>query len=256
MRELNDYGIVADLYDTYVPVDFDVQFFLNEAQKSQGEVLELMSGTGRVSIPLLEAGVRLACVDISAEMLAILKEKLIRKGLEADLFQMDVCDLELSRQFDQVIIPFHSFAHITSPEDQRKALERIRQHLAPGGTFICTLGNPAIRRQPVDGQLRLFRKYALDQGSGTLLLWLLEKYNPADDHIVETFEFFEEYDSQGLLRSKRLMELHFRLTGKAEFEALAENAGFKVVSLFGDYSYSEFKHDTSPYLIWILRRST
>ncbi len=65
--KFNDYGPVANLYDIYVPATFDFDFFINETTKSKGEVLELMSGTGRVSIPLLEAGVKLTCVDLSAE---------------------------------------------------------------------------------------------------------------------------------------------------------------------------------------------
>ena len=63
--QYNDYDIVADIYDTYVPVDDDLDFFISETKKSPGEVLELMSGSGRVSIPLLKAGVKLTCVDIS-----------------------------------------------------------------------------------------------------------------------------------------------------------------------------------------------
>ncbi|HEX2995144.1 MAG TPA: class I SAM-dependent methyltransferase, partial [Anaerolineales bacterium] len=125
----NDYDPIASLYDIYVPATFDIDFFLNETKKSTGEVLELMSGTGRVSIPLLEAGVKLTCVDLSAASNDRLREKLAQKGLQADVYQMDVCELDLHKKFDMAIIPFHSFAHITSPQDQRKALERIHAHL-------------------------------------------------------------------------------------------------------------------------------
>jgi SAM-dependent methyltransferase len=74
----NDYDYIADLYDTYVPAAFDIPFFVDEARKSPGDVLELMSGTGRVSIPLLEAGIKLTCVDISAGLNAVLSDKLKR----------------------------------------------------------------------------------------------------------------------------------------------------------------------------------
>jgi hypothetical protein len=70
-----DYGRVADVYDLYVTSDLDVGFYVAEAGKVKGKVLELMCGTGRVSIPLLEAGVDLTCVDASEGMLARLKEK-------------------------------------------------------------------------------------------------------------------------------------------------------------------------------------
>jgi SAM-dependent methyltransferase len=250
----NNYDPIADLYDIYVPATFDIDFFLQETKKTSGEVLELMAGTGRVSIPLLQAGIKLTCVDLSAELNNIFKKKLDLLGLQADIYQMDVCELELPKKFEMVIIPFHSFAHVISPLDQREALQRIHRHLSPGGTFICTLGNPAIRQQAVDGQLRLFRKYPLPNGQGTLLLWIVEKKNSEDDAVVEAMQFFEEYDAHGVMQSKRLMELHFRLSGKEEFERMAKAAGFSIKALYGDYSYAEFEQDSSPYMIWIMEK--
>lgn len=254
MGTINDYNIVADLYDIYVPVKDDIPFFINESKKCAGEVLELMAGTGRVSLQLVEAGVKLTCVDIAAELLSILRDKLKMRGLNADVYQADVCELDLGKRFDLVIIPFSSFAHLVSIRDQRNALTRIRQHLSPQGTFICTLGNPVKRRVSVDGVLRLFKKYSLDDKKGTLLFWLLENFDAADNHIVETHEFFEEYDEKGILKSKRLMELRFRLSSKEEFESLAKSVGFKVMALCGDYAYSDYREDSSSTMIWRLQK--
>jgi hypothetical protein len=61
-----DYDSVAALYDTYVTADDDVSFFVSEIQQTTGPVLELTSGTGRLSVPLLEAGADLTCVDRTA----------------------------------------------------------------------------------------------------------------------------------------------------------------------------------------------
>jgi SAM-dependent methyltransferase len=250
--EINNYDYIADLYDIYVPVTFDIDFFLQETKKVSGEVLELMSGSGRVSLPLIEAGIKLTCVDLSAGLNEILERKLKEKGLEADIHQMDICELDLQIEFEMVIIPFHSFAHLTSREDQQKALARIYEHLLPGGTFICTLGNPELRQADVDGQLRLFRKYDLSD-NGTLLLWIAEKNDVEDEQVVEAMQFYEEYDKSGVLTSKRLLELHFRLSTRDEFEDLAEEAGFKIKAFYGDYQYSPFDEE-SPFMIWILEK--
>ena len=251
--EINNYDYIADLYDIYVPATFDIEFFLIETKKSNGEVLELMSGTGRVSIPLLEAGVKLTCLDISPGLNTILEEKLRTMGLEADVHQMDIRSFELQKQFNMVIIPFHSFAHLTALDDQKRALAQIHRHLSPGGTFICTLGNPKLRQRNVDGQLRLFRKYALEN-QGSLLLWIVEDNNSDDEKVVEAKQFYEEYDAKGVLISKRLLELHFRLSPKNEFEELAKTAGFKIKALYGDYEHSEFDAEDSPFMIWILEK--
>lgn len=108
---------VARLYDTYIDTAFDVPFFLAETTEVGGETLELMAGTGRVSIPLVEAGVRLTCVDGSAEMLAVLREKLDTKGLTGSLHQMDVRQLDLGKRFDLIYIPFNAFSELLTETD-------------------------------------------------------------------------------------------------------------------------------------------
>jgi predicted TPR repeat methyltransferase len=49
--------------------DLDVGFYVEEATKVKGNS-GLICGTGRASMPLLEAGVDLTCVDASERMLA------------------------------------------------------------------------------------------------------------------------------------------------------------------------------------------
>jgi SAM-dependent methyltransferase len=227
---------------------------VNETKKISGEVLELMSGTGRVSIPLIEAGVKLTCVDISLKLNAVFKSKLEHKGLRADIYQMDVCLLDIHKKFDMIIIPLYSFAHIVSPDDQRKALTRIYQHLLPGGTFICTLRNPTLREQIVDGQLHLIGKYPLMSDQGVLLFSIMEQKDPEDDHVINGMEFFEEYDTEGILKSKRLMELRFHLSRRGKFEDLLKATGFSVKAFYGDYTYTDFDETSSPYMIWVLEK--
>ena len=108
MKNVNDYSKIAELYDAYVKEAFDIPFFLKEAKQSSGEVLELMSGTGRVSIPLLTKSIPLTCVDNSPEMLSILKRKLIERNLTTPIHQMDIRELSLDKHFDLIFIPFHS----------------------------------------------------------------------------------------------------------------------------------------------------
>lgn len=249
--QTNDYNGIADLYDIYVPAKHDISFFLEETQSIRGPVLELMAGTGRVSIPLIEAGVDLTCEDSSQEMLAILDEKLKLHGLKARLLSVDIGSLEPDK-FAGVIIPFNSFAHLTTTRQQADALRRIRQCLDPGGVFICTLQNPVTRRKQIDGSLRLARKYPMPSTEGYLYLWLTEKFSGEDPSIVEAHEFFEEYDACGVMVKKRCMELNFRLTEREEFEVLAREAEFKIQALYGDYDRSPFDSRVSQYMIWKL----
>ena len=247
------YDAIADVYDLFVQTDLDIPFFLEEARRADGEILELMAGTGRVSLPLIEAGARLTCVDRSAEMLDVLRRKLDRASLSADLHAADVVDLSLGKRFAQVIIPFHAFPEITDREDQARALERIHAHLAEGGRFICTLHNPPVRLRGVDDQLRLAADRPAADPGARLLVWAHQSRDA--DGLVTIREFFEEYDAQGALASKRLATLRFRLLEKAVFEGLFRAAGFEPVELYGDYSRSAFDEQTSPFMIWVLKRA-
>src|SRR5688500_12369029 len=134
-----DYDSIAEIYDLYVMADYDVPFFLSEIRQVQGPILELMAGTGRLSLPLIEAGATLTCVDSSQGMLDILSRKLAKRGLRADVHCMDVCRLDLPSHFELAILPFQAFMEIVGEENQREALASVFRCLAPGGRFICTL---------------------------------------------------------------------------------------------------------------------
>ena len=245
------YANVADIYDSYVQTKLDIPFLLDQVKGISSEVLELMSGTGRISLPLIEAGATLACVDKSPEMLAVLEQKLAQHGLSATIYPMDVCHLDLGKQFDRILLPFQSFAEILSPENQQQALDRIHQHLSPEGQFICSLHNPHVRLQNVDGRLKLRARYLLPDETGSLMLWTMESYDP-DDKIVHGLQFIETYDRQNFLQSKRFMEIQFSILEKDIFEAMLKEAGFKVLALYGDYAYGDFQPMVSPFMIWIL----
>lgn len=76
-----DFDRVADIYDYYVNLGYDTEFYLQLLKGRDCQVLELMCGTGRVSLPLIENGVNLTCVDYAAKMLSRLEDKLAEKGL-------------------------------------------------------------------------------------------------------------------------------------------------------------------------------
>lgn len=253
MPESIEWDHVAPFYDTYVQATFDIPFFLQEAAKSSGEVLELMSGTGRVSIPLIQAGVRLTCVDNAPEMLALLRQKLARDHLSAQAYEMDVRELALQQQFDLILIPFHSFGELVSSTDQEKALARIYEHLSETGRFICTLHNPSERLGSVDGQLRLVGTYPDAEHQTKLLFWSLSTYEPTT-RIVRASQFYEQYNNKGILQEKSLLQIKFVLLQREDFETLAASVGFKILALYGDYSYSPFEDGTSPYMIWVLSK--
>jgi SAM-dependent methyltransferase len=248
-----NYAHVADLYDAAIQADFDLPFYLEQVRGVTGPILELMCGTGRVSIPLLEAGARLTCVDLSAEMLRLLQAKLAQRGLSAEVLQADVRQLELDSRFELALIPFHALAELTILADQQHALQRVAHHLLRGGRLVVTLHNPPVRLQRVDSMLHLWAEHEMPERGERLLLWGRERYDP-ETHLVQGHEFFEVYDRDGLMLQRRLLPLAFRLTTPAEFESLVHHAGLKVAALYGDYSRAAFDPASSPVMLWVLEK--
>jgi len=244
---------VADLYDSYVRTEYDIPFWLKESKAAGGKVLELTCGTGRVSLPLLKAGIDLTCVDYSTGMLSVLRRKLEEHGLRCPIYYQDMADLSLPDRFDLIIIPFHSLSEVVESERQRRVLQRIRLHLSEGGLFICTLQNPAVRTASMDGNWNLVGEYRTEEG-GTLVIRTRLTFDRTA-HVASGHEVFEKFAKDGSSVDRRSLNLMFYLFEQAAFEPLAARSGFEVLALYGDYEYHPFQPESSAFMIWKLKKA-
>jgi ubiquinone/menaquinone biosynthesis C-methylase UbiE len=68
----SEYDAIAELYDPWSrSVTEDIDFYVAEARKAGGPVVELGVGTGRIAVPVAAAGVPVIGVDSSAGMLEV-----------------------------------------------------------------------------------------------------------------------------------------------------------------------------------------
>lgn len=256
MSDLTDQPIrfdeVADFYDAYVQADFDIPFWLSETKTIKGNILELACGTGRVSIPLLNAGIELTCVDYAPGMLDVFRRKLKECNLACRLVCQDIAELSIPQRFDLIFLPFHSFSEIISESKQRAGLQAIRAHLTSDGRFICTLQNPTIRAASMDGSVRLVGEFPMRDGENLIVKSKLTF--DSSTGLASGEQLYDRLGADGRLIEHRSLEMNFHLFTRLQFEALALEAGFEIINLFGDYSSAEFEEESSPYMIWKLRR--
>lgn len=248
MKENIKFNKVADIYDFYVKVDFDIPFFLNESKGTKGEILELMCGTGRVSIPLLESGRQMTCVDYSKGMLEYFKKKIRNRNYPVSLVKMDVTNLSLNKKFGLIILPFHSFSEILSTDLQIKTLKAVSSHLKKNGIFILTLQNPGTRLKTADGIPRVIGKFPLDN-NGKLIISYLNEFDYSCN-LVSGFQYYEIYDSSNVMIEKRFLEINFKPITDAEFRNMVKGTELEIVEMYGDYSYSNFDEETSMFMIY------
>src|SRR5262245_48592171 len=136
------YEATARHYDPAYAADRrlnDLAFWLELAGRHGGPMLEVACGTGRVLLPIARSGVPIDGVDLSPEMLGVLKAKLAREPEEVRrrvaLHEGDMRELRLGQDYGLVIAPFRSLQHLHSVDDQVRAFLAIARHVVSGGTF-------------------------------------------------------------------------------------------------------------------------
>lgn len=239
-----DFDEVADLYDSYVHVDFDIEFWKQEARTTNGKVLELMCGTGRIGMPLIEAGVSYTGLDYCRNQIRQFQNKLAPCTREARIVFGDARGFDLNESFDLVFIGFSSLSEVVDNRDKIKVLQRIRAHLEPSGRFTFSLHNPAVRN------LSLNQEHVFDMDDGAHTLEFSGRFQPpSTGGIVSGTQHYVIKDRKGNTVEHRELDLTFHLIPKDEIEALLATTGFRVDDVWGDYDRS-CSTESSPYLIY------
>jgi len=152
----------AELY-RQLPDATDLWPWLEMAQDVTPPVLYLGIGSGRLAVPLHQAGVELVGVDSHPGMLDLLR----RRVPDLELVKSRIEDLNLGRQFQLVVVP----SNILCLVDRLRAAAR---HVAPEGLLAFELTNPywlragagpGVRVQSFDGDGARFQvDYKLPDG--------------------------------------------------------------------------------------------
>ena len=136
---MGSYENFARVYDELmdnVPYEEWAQFILNLLQDrkiTEGLVLELGCGTGKLMTLLGKAGFDMIGVDNSVEMLQIAREKTSQDFL---YLLQDMREFELYGTVKAVISVCDSVNYITKKEELRKVFQLVNNYLDPEGLFI------------------------------------------------------------------------------------------------------------------------
>ena len=108
---------------------------------SDGPVLELGCGTGRVALRLAARRNELWAVDADASLLEVLRARAAAQGLSVRAVCADVRALDLDREFELILAPMQLLQALGSGA-RRATLERAAGHLAPGGRLAAAIVEP------------------------------------------------------------------------------------------------------------------
>lgn len=248
------YSIMVEFYDRWsARMTGDVEFYVRRATAARGPVIELGVGTGRIAIPIAQAGQRVIGVDRSTVMLTEGARRADLAGVAERITFVDgdMRTFVASEPVDLVIVPFRSFLHLLTSGDQLAALDSIKRSLRPGGRFICNVFTPRPHViAELDGQRRMQAEY-IDERGRRCEVWAENRYDVATQGI-ELRAMLEVYDGDRLADSTETT-LHLRMVYRYEMEHLLARAGFEVEALYG--GFDEEPYDAEPdEMIWVARR--
>jgi SAM-dependent methyltransferase len=127
----------ADRYDEWsAHMTADIPFYVGLASQSDGPLVELAVGNGRVAIPVAQAtGRRVIGIDRSPAMLAQARLNAARAGVDIELREGDIRDLALTEPAALIYCPFRALLHLPTWADRRGTFERVAAMLRPAGRF-------------------------------------------------------------------------------------------------------------------------
>jgi SAM-dependent methyltransferase len=173
------YDRIARFYDPWSrSVTEDIGFYVDQALAAGGPVVELAVGTGRIAVPVAQAGVRVIGVDSSEAMLAVARKAVDAAGV-SELVELRLGDLRgppVSEHVPLVVCPFRSLLHLETEAEKLRALRAAHDLLEPGGRFVFDVFSPSpediaethgrwLEREP-----GIFERADWDEGSRTLSL--------------------------------------------------------------------------------------
>jgi SAM-dependent methyltransferase len=236
------FGMIYDAVPAYA-TRRDVRFYVDEAARSEGSVLELGCGTGRILLPIARDGHAIVGVDGSRAMLerceARVRDEADEVRARITVHEGDVRDFDLGQRFALILAPFRVMQHLVSIDDQLRCLAAVARHLAPGGRFVFDVFNPSLaalvshdgseREDTPETRLpdgRAFRRmYRVSR-----VRWL--------DQVNETELIYYLSPSAGAPATRYVQGFDMRWYLREELTHLLARGGFRIQSIHGDFDRS------------------
>lgn len=234
----NPYGpLCTEVYELTKPIgaalNGDIDYYEERLGATSGLILEVGVGSGRLLIPLLEAGYHLHGIDQSLDMLTRCRQHCQSRGLDTELFHDRIEKCQLPYRYDAIIIPTSTFCLFPTEEVALEVLKNCFRHLVPGGRLILDLDLPFY---PELGELTT-TVHPLSETSGITLESKMVEIDWLHQHTVSHLKY--EKWTNGALIATELQELRLRWYGLTEFQLLLQGTGFEKISLSADYEFKE-----------------
>lgn len=214
----------------------DRAFFLERIAEFGGPVLDVGCGTGRLLLDFLSLGIDIDGVEISPDMLRVLRSKATEADLDVTgrVVEGAMESMALSRRYRVIIVPSSSFQLVIDPVAANQAMARFFEHLQAGGHLIM----PWIQipfDYPNGDEDRSEQETTLPDGS--TIRRALRAWYDADSGLEHTEDRYELWRDGALVTSEtKRRSPATRHYPPATIEALHADAGFEDVRFVSGFT--------------------
>jgi SAM-dependent methyltransferase len=244
---------VARFYDVVyrqIRSHVDEIYFLEKIAQSGGKVLEIGVGTGRLFSQALNLGADIYGLDVNGNMIEKAKEKIPSESHHR-LWIGDAVTMRLPCKFALILAPFRVFAHLIEVEDQIDCLNRINEHLEPGGRFIFDMYVPDLnvlangRPEQVD--------FEGEYEQGKKLIRITSASYDLSNQIANVQMRFK-WDEDGI-EQEAVWNFPMRYYFRFELEHLVRVSNLELEAIYGDYQEKAVDKDSKDFVLVCRRRN-
>lgn len=223
----------------------ELAFYARQIARYGEPVLELACGTGRLTIPLAEAGIQIAGLDLSPEMLGLARAKAAARGVDVALRQGDMRRFALGATFQVIFVAAQALSHLYTRQDVEACFACVREHLADGGRFLIEVFNPSLTllsRRP--GQRYPVGEYIDPHSSRRMFVTQEVRYDAAAQ--VNHIQWFYRDDGSD---EESVLSYEMRQFFPQEMDVLLVYNGFAIEHKWGGYDEADFASDSPKQII-------
>ena len=224
----------------------DEKFISKYSKKIGGPVLELASGTGRLSKLILEEGLDYTGIDLSKEFIKVSQSRFKNSG---DFFLDDMRNFNLKKKFKFVFVGFNSFLHNLTNADAAKTIECVSNHMLDNGVFLLSIYLPdpsfLIRDQNI---LYPATDYFIYKSSQCRIM---ENNSYDEKSSINTLFWYLEVD--GVLQEEKY-SFKQKMYYPHEMDILFEKSSLNIIEKLGSYDGSKM-NDSSTMQIYFCEKS-
>jgi SAM-dependent methyltransferase len=224
---------IAGIYDEWYGEYDEATITTLQELAGTGRALELGIGTGRIALPLQQAGIAVEGIDASEAMVTRLRSKPGGDTLPVTIGNF--ADVPVQGKYALIYVLFNTFFALLTQVEQVHCFRRVAQHLGHQGRFVVEAFVPDVGR--------------FDRGQTVRTIDLDDKKVrlEATEHDPVT----QQITSQQVLLAEEGLHLYpikIRYAWPAELDLMAQLAGLQLTHRWASWDKAPFSADSGKHI--------